>query len=304
MNALEELLSRAREIESVGPWPFITRKTLQLTDGARFVLHSRHHRKGLIWIASAEERLSETRPWRCLWLPKDLNWWIGSVFALGSMLFAAASVLSLAPGLARALSLDATAVNAIYFAGSIPFTTAAYLQLFQAANAPGFSRSVGPTARRFVPFGWRPHEAGWLSCALQFIGTLLFNLNTFDATDLGLTRWQQDWTVWVPDFVGSVLFLASGYLAFIETCHTHWAWRPRSMSWWITFANLLGCVGFMVAAIFAMVPSQPWGLNAATVSTAATLAGAIGFLTGSLLMLPEAAWATANEITTPGPRPA
>ncbi len=223
-------------------------------------------------------------------MPRELNWWIGSVFALGSALFALGSVLTLVPELSRMWSLDSVTVNAIFFAGSIPFTTAAYLQLFQTANAAEFANHDKPASTRRVWFGWRPRDIGWLSSALQFAGTLLFNLNTFDAMLPGLNWLQQDRAVWLPDFVGSILFLVSGYLAFIETCHAHWAWKPRSLSWWITFANLLGCVAFMISAVFAFVPPHSPEFNAASISVTFTLLGAIGFLLGSLLMLPETLW--------------
>jgi hypothetical protein len=72
-------------------------------------------------------------------------------------------------------------------------------------------------------------------------------------TCLGLGWLQQDLAVWAPDFVGSILFLGSGYLAFGETCYTYWAWKPQSLSWWITFTNLVGCVAFMISAFFAFV---------------------------------------------------
>jgi hypothetical protein len=101
------------------------------------------------------------------------------------------------------------------------------------------------------------------------LGTLLFNANTFDAMLPGLGWLQQDLAVWIPDFVGSILFLASGYLAFGETCHTYWAWKPQSLSWWITFTNLFGCVAFMISAFFAFEtnvsrksPRRDWRLEA------------------------------------------
>jgi hypothetical protein len=226
---------------------------------------------------------------RSLWMPGQLNWWIAVIFALGSSLFILGSVLSLAPGLAQAWSLDSRAVNMIFFAGSIPFTTAAYLQLFQSANAGEFS-PLGVTEKpRPVAFGWRPHDIGWLSCALQFPGTLLFNINTFDALLPGLDWLQQDLAIWAPDMAGSVLFLASGYLAFAETSHAHFAWRPQSLSWWVTFANLLGCIAFMISAVFAFVPPQAPAFDAAGLALLFTLLGAAGFLIGSLLMLPETA---------------
>ncbi len=286
--ALSTSPAEAPVIETSGPWPFVTRYVRRLADGRLEVRSSRHHRKRLALPEAFQSEAFAGVLWRCLWMPQELNWWIGVIFALGSFLFGLASVLSLAPQLAASWSLSPTQVNAIYFAGSIPFTTAAYLQLFQAANAAPLSdHTVSHRPRRFI--GWRPHEIGWLSCALQFVGTILFNFNTFDAMIPSLTWLQQDWAVWLPDVVGSVLFLASGWLAFIEACHAHWAWRPRSLTWWVVFMNLLGCVGFMVSALFALQLSGASDTLAATLAIAFTLQGAVCFLAGSLLMLPETA---------------
>lgn len=218
-----------------------------------------------------------------------MSWWIGVVFAIGSLLFALGSTLSLAPSLAPSFSIDPNGVNAIFFAGSIPFTTAAYLQLFQAANPRDVSPSGPPASRRLELLGWRPRDIGWLSCALQFAGTLLFNVNTFDAMQPGSGWLRQDVAIWIPDFAGSVLFFTSGYLALAETCHASWAWKPASLSWWVTFINLIGCVAFMISAVFAFVPPHRPSLDSATISVAFTLLGALAFLVGSLLMLPETA---------------
>jgi hypothetical protein len=274
-------------VESIGPWPFTTRRTYRLPDRSRAVWQSRHHRKGLRRAEPGKAVAVGATLLRCLWMPRQLNWWIGVVFATGSSLFLLGSVLSLAPVLARKWSPEATAINPIFFAGSIPFTIAAYLQLFQAANAGEFSQHGRPKPRRVALFGWQPRAIGWLSCALQFLGTLLFNVNTFDSMLPGLDWLQQDSAIWAPDFAGSVLFLASGYLAFIETCHAYWAWKPADLSWWVTFVNFLGCAAFMVSAVFAFVPPQLPSFDAAAVSVAFTLIGAVGFLMGSLLLLPE-----------------
>ncbi|MCC0067551.1 MAG: hypothetical protein H6896_11245 [Rhodovulum sp.] len=64
-----------------------------------------------------------------------------------------------------------------------------------------------------------------------------------------------------------MLFLVSGWLAFIETCHAHWAWRPHSLSWDITAINLLGCIAFMVSAVFGYVPRPGAAFDPATLST-------------------------------------
>ena len=276
-------------LESKGPWPFTTRRTFLLPDSSRTVCRSRHHRKGLHRFDLGKLDAVGIRLRRSLWMPWELNWWIGIVFAFGALLFMAGSVLSLAPEIARELPLLANSANAIFFIGSIPFTTAAYLQLFQAANAKEFVPLGNPTPRRTALVGWHPHNIGWLSCALQFLGTLFFNINTLDAMIPGLNWFQQDLEIWVPNIAGSALFLASGYLAFAETCHAHFAWKPASISWWVTIANLLGCVAFMISVVFAFVPPTPFAIDALTISVTFTLVGAIGFLIGSLLMLPETA---------------
>ena len=89
--------------------------------------------------------------------------------------------------------------------------------------------------------------------------------------------------------MGSILFLVSGYLAFVETCHAHFAWRPDELSWWVTLSNLIGCVAFMISAVYAFVPAPPADFDTSQLAVLFTLIGAAGFLLGSLLMLPETA---------------
>jgi hypothetical protein len=288
VNKKRENLSESECIGAIGPWPFTTRRTYRSADGSLRVWSSRHHRKSLTPPEVLEAIAFTETLLRCLWMPKRLNWWIGIVFALGALLFALASLLSLSPDLAALWSMKSSTINAIFFAGSIPFTTAAYLQLFQAANAGEFLANHPRSGQRASLFGWRPRDIGWLSCALQLVGTILFNFNTFDAMIPSLTWFEEDLVIWAPNIIGSILFLASGYLAFIETCHAHWAWKPKSISWWVVFTNLLGCAGFMISAVFAIVlPGTP-NIEVITISVLFTLLGAIGFLVGSLLMLPEA----------------
>ncbi|PQO35256.1 hypothetical protein C5Y96_09450 [Blastopirellula marina] len=215
------------------------------------------------------------------WLPQELNWWIGVLFAIGAVFFCVASIFCL-------LDVATKAANVVYFLGSIPFTLAAYFQLYQAANADPLPSVASEGSFRRSYFGWQPSDIGWLSCATQFVGTLLFNFNTFDAMLPSLSWFEQDLLVWIPNLIGSALFLVSGYLAFIEVGHSYWAWMPKDLSWWVTFVNLLGCIGFMVSAVLAItLPGQPEPLRV-TLSIVFTLQGAFCFFWGALLMLPEA----------------
>jgi len=125
-------------VESIGPWPFITRRVYRSLDHSLAVWRSRHHRKGLPFKEAGKLLSIGMELRRCFWMPQEMNWWIGIVFAAGSVLFLLGSVFSLVPDLARMLSINSASISRTFFVGSIPFTTAAYLQLFQAANAGGF----------------------------------------------------------------------------------------------------------------------------------------------------------------------
>jgi hypothetical protein len=278
---------RPEVVKSRGAWPFATQLQLRHLNGREEIRHSRAHRKHLPALPFWEKGLVLIL--RALWMPRELNWWIGVVFALGASLFALGCVLFLAPSFAAALNISEAQANGIFFLGSIPFTIAAYLQLYQAANAGPLANPATTGSSVRVWFGWRPGDAGWLSCALQFLGTLLFNLNTFDAMHPGVDWWQQDLEIWVPNLVGSILFLASGYLAWIEVCHAHWALEPGHISWCVGGINLIGCIAFMASALLAFVPPHAFPFDAVTPSLAFTLIGAIAFFIGALLLLPETA---------------
>ncbi|WP_428030428.1 hypothetical protein [Ancylobacter sp.] len=265
-----------------GPGPFITRRSYAL-EGRRIVWRARQHRKGLERAARALENAPVP-----FWQTHAYNWWTGGLFALGSLLFMLGSLLSLLPASA---GLAATPINLIFFMGSIPFTGAGYLQHFQAANAGAFTLNPADAAapRHISLIGWHPHSAGWLSTFTQFIGTVAFNFNTFDPLTAGGGWYAQDVAVWLPGMIGSVLFLVSGYLAFAETGHGYWSWRPRQLDWRIAFVNLLGCGAFMAASTLAYVPrdGEAWWIP--DLANILLCLGGLGFFIGAVLMMRESA---------------
>lgn len=267
-----------RILHAHGPRPFVTeRHYLHL--GERHIWQSRAHRRGWQPLPFAEMPAD--------WHPERLNVWIGYGFAVGAALFALCASLALWPGLAALSGLSGTEINSGFFIGSIFFTTAAWLQLFQAANA---GRLPGASAhpRHLVPLGWRPGDIGWLSCFLQFLGTLLFNVNTFMAIDPSDHWLRDELAIWGPDVIGSVLFLVSGYLAFAEASHGYLSWQPASLAWWVVTSSLAGCIAFMISAVYAFVPRG--GAVAAMVETSVvwTLIGAVCFFASAVLLLIEA----------------
>lgn len=272
----------------LGVWPLVTERVCSF-HGARMVWLARMQRKGLGFKFS--ENNSQQVPF---WQTQGYNARIGISFAVGAFIFAMGSVLMFCslrwPQLANLTNLT-------FFAGSIPFTIAAALQHFQSANAQDFnavlSQSIGERKGLSI-IGWHPRSAGWLSSFTQLLGTFAFNISTFNSIAAPGSPELSVLEIWAPNFEGSVLFLISGYLAFVEVGNKHWSWRPKSLSWQIVFINLLGCVAFMIAAITPTSPDRGDALWLLSYSNTHTLIGAIYFFMGAVLLIRESHEAKPN----------
>src|SRR5829696_8074330 len=184
--------------------------------------------------------------------------WISAGFAMGAACFFMAPF----PGFVQLAEADADGM--VFFAGSLLFTLAAGLELREATLARGARWGEDPV---------------WWSAAVQFAGTLLFNLNTYDAMREGLSSRQENRLIFAPDLLGSACFLISGSLAYVAV-------TGRGREWRMAAVNLAGCVLFGVAALASfVVPSTGSILDVATVNWCTSL-GALCFLIGALLLLP------------------
>ncbi|HTR69524.1 MAG TPA: hypothetical protein VMH41_04785 [Mycobacteriales bacterium] len=211
------------------------------------------------------------------WAPAERGWWIGVLFAVGSLLFAVGAI----PAYATSVGVRADSVT--FFVGSLFFTSAGFLTYREAVDAgpPGHDG----TRRRF--FVYQPHRIDWWSTSVQLVGTLCFNVSTGYAIVSDLSAHAANRYVWRPDAVGSICFLIASGLAWFEVCHGWTAWRPRSWSWWITGLNLLGSIAFGGSAIAGYINPATGELRNAARSNLGTLIGAICFLAGALMLLPE-----------------
>jgi len=175
----------------------------------------------------------------------------------------------------------------VFFAGSIFFTAAATLQYVETVNADRGPDGAGRQRLRLLTF--EPRRIDWWSCVVQIAGTILFNVDTFHALQTGLDATEYDRLVWAPDALGSLFFLISGYLAFLEVCGRA-ACRPRrTLEWWIAAVNLLGCVAFGISAIASYAVPSTGSIVDLAAANAFTALGALCFLVGSILLLPESA---------------
>jgi YrhK-like protein len=191
--------------------------------------------------------------------------WIAVGFAVGSACF----FIGPFPGFVELVGVGADGV--VFFAGSVFFTLAAGLELREAT----------------LRLGRWASDPSWWSAAIQFVGTLLFNVDTFDAMQSSLSSEQEDRLVFAPDLVGSACFLVSGVLAYRVAAGPrlpHPATRDRP--WRMAAVNLVGCIFFMISAIASyVVPSSGSMLDLAAANWTTGL-GALCFFIGALMLLP------------------
>ena len=269
-------------VQADGAGPFITRIVHRLPDGSLHTWIARVHRKS----GGRNRHITASA-----WAPTELGWWISVLFMIGSSCFALASLTGVAPQIFGAFLKNVAVVNSVFFIGSLFFTSAAYCQLLEAANADRRAAQ----ARGEIPLdpfcwlGWKPKDIGWLSSVIQFVGTLLFNMNTLDALLPGLGWFAQDLLIWTPDVFGSLCFLVSSWLAVLECCHGASFWKIQGLSWWVVQINFLGAVSFGISACFAVaLPRTGEILNLFAVNFW-TFVGALCFLLAAGLLLPEMA---------------
>jgi len=193
---------------------------------------------------------------------------VAALFAVGSMLFAIASVAS------QWASASRPAIGVTFFAGSLAFTSAAFLQLRSSRGGPRGDRSAA---------------------LIQFAGTLFFNVSTFAGMQKGFDARETDLRVWTPDVFGSICFLVASELALAGVCGRWACWRSGSSAWRVAALNMLGSVLFGISAVASLVEPSTSEPVSAAIANAGTTSGALCFLAGALLMM-----VPARQVTSPG----
>lgn len=185
-------------------------------------------------------------------------------FGVGSALFAVGALMAV-------WQLNLVLNSVVYALGAVCFTTAAGVQWVAAADQH-------PPARLRDP--------DWMSAAIQFVGTVFFNVMTLRALVQSVNPATTSYdAVWNPDVIGSVLFLVSSWIAWhpIAREHRHHLLRGRSRL--ICWANMLGSVFFGLSAAGAMMlpdgtlKSEGW-------DNWGTFLGAVGFLVAAIALRP------------------
>lgn len=264
--------------------PFIVRELARRPDGELVELSARRHRKGR---GPVPREAAAPHARAVIWAPHDIGWWVGVLFIIGSACFAAGST----PMLSSVVS--AKVISSIFFIGSLFFTSAGYLQYVQAVSASGVGADV---RRRWI--GFSPRGIGWWSAAIQLLGTLFFNVTTFEALKTGFSVHQENLRIWSPDVFGSICFLLASWLAVEEVRAPDGPrWRWGDIAWRIVWVNMTGSIFFMASAIGAFVLPATDELLSATIDNAGTFLGAVCFLWGAWLLLVELAAPTGTPVS-------
>lgn len=189
-------------------------------------------------------------------------------FIIGSALFIVGAVPAYLGAVGAPLD------NLTFFVGSLFFTLGAFIQLNLSGRRPPRSTSN------------RPDRYDWWSAAIQFAGTLFFNLST--ATALSASLGGTERTGWRPDVYGSVCFLLSSLLAVVATTGRDALWDPKARTWRSAWLNLLGSAAFGVAAVGAFPVAESGQQFLASWATLGTIAGGVCFLVAAALTRPGA----------------
>jgi hypothetical protein len=203
-------------------------------------------------------------------------------FVIGGSLFALGPVLA-EFGVGRVRTADV-----VYLVGGLFFSLGGYASVLQASNSPtdiDERGSLSTTAWSW--WRWRPHDIGWLSVMVLFVGTLFFGISLVAAFAENLTARQSNSWIWLPDMLGCVCFLVSGHLALLEVCHGRIGVRSDDMGWWIVAVNQVGSVLFFLAGVAAFTrPATSTAVDLALVNWG-TFAGALCFAVAGVMQLFE-----------------
>jgi len=267
---------------------FITQLIEPYTDKKAHCHTSRRVRKGLpkllinISNHNLEQSLSKLSIFT--YQPKALTWWVAVLFMLGSLCFISASVMVSS----FEDSFSGFMINLTFFIGSVFFTSAGYAQLLEVINKDITSKDyLKVQSSTWLWWAWRPKNLGYLSSVTQLTGTILFNFNTFDAFYSGLSVLQEDIIIWVPNMLGSMLFITASFFAWLEIYHDKHIQAFISTTWWIIWINILGSLFFQLSAIFSYIHIDSGTYINETLLLRGTIYGAICFFVAAYLLIIE-----------------
>jgi YrhK-like protein len=215
------------------------------------------------------------------WATNRTAWWVAALFIVGSTCFAIGAVPAYVDW------VGGRAASVTFFVGSVFFTAAAALQLLLSTGAVA---TVGYHPRAAVQ--WRALRRAndrpeWWAGVAQLVGTLLFNVSTLLALQQALSATQENRRVWTPDMLGSIAFLVASALVFADVRRPWLSWRPHDLGWAIAMLNMVGSIAFGISAVASRIVTSTETMRDAQRANLGTFLGAVCFLVGAVLLIPD-----------------
>lgn len=208
------------------------------------------------------------------WAPRDSGWWVAFPFTIGSILFMAGAVMP-----AMQVIPDAVA-TVTFFVGSSLYLIGASAQVLDEVITSRRARSAPNVSARSL--------ARWslVGGVVQAVGAVLFQTNLTAAFARDLSIAQQERLLWVPDLLGSVLFLVASAIFF--RLHRPIQGRKEDGDQrHLALLNIIGSAFFIVSAVGAYVSPLTGEEIYPMIANLGTLIGALFFLISSLPGLPR-----------------
>ena len=145
---------------------------------------------------------------------------------------------------------------------------------------------VAPETKRVW---WAPERASWWIGILFAVGSSCFLVAPFP----GFVELVGSGVDGMVFFAGSVFFTSAATLQCLETFNADRG-PGGGLEWRIAAVNLAGCVAFGISAVGAYVVPATGDVVDLAVANAFTALGALCFLVGAVLLLPESATAASS----------
>ncbi|GJQ09339.1 hypothetical protein GpartN1_g1130.t1 [Galdieria partita] len=273
-------------------------------DNKKYTWNSRAHRKQLYMrhVGYFKDYKFQWKYW--LRKLKKISVWVGILFTIGSAIFVTSTALEYSMAIYQSYVLFQIFIGWPFFGGAMFYLVGAYANFLEVINAPdvhpieGDIESLRRAAERYRRrhkykwFGWYPYRIDYLASLIQLIGAALYSINCFVGngnTAFTLNFWETEFLYWLPDTLGSICFVVSEYMFYVEYSHGWWCWNPKDVSFWAVFLNVWGAVGFLLDGGFGFgsyaFPAD--SVYAYIATDLSLLIGCICFLIGSFLLIVE-----------------
>ena len=182
-----------------------------------------------------------------------------------------------------------------YFIGSLFFTAASFLSYREAVDAA--PEALNPAHRRLLAF--QPGRIDWWATAVQLLGTLYFNVSTGVAVAADLSAQPRTSMYGGPTRSARSASWSPAPWPGTRSATAGPPGGPGRGPGGSRWLNLIGSIAFGISAVAGYINPVTGQVHNAGRANTQTLIGAVCFLIGAILLLPERTEETHRQATAP-----